>query len=132
MILISLFITIVALLVASLVLSVLALRRDSWRMMWGAALLSLLFSIIAGFSVGPLVFLLALLQFASALALQRMMPTRGWLVAVGTGVLLWIVIVPLQLIFDVVVLPWLLAFVAVGMASSTILFLGSSRSLSVD
>ncbi|MCC6943325.1 MAG: hypothetical protein IT335_02040 [Thermomicrobiales bacterium] len=118
--------------IASIALSAVALRADSWRMMWVAALLSLGFSILAGFSIGPYVFLLTVLQFALALAIQRATSTRGWLIALCAGLLVWLVIVPLQLMLDRVVLPWLLAFIAVGSVSTVLLFRGTADSPSIS
>ena len=49
-------------LLASLVLTPIGIRRRSWKLLWLTAVLSLIFSIAAGFSIGPLAFLLTCLQ----------------------------------------------------------------------
>lgn len=61
-----------ATIVASLLLTPLALFRRSWLLMWMAAALSLAASIITGFSIGPFIFLITAVQFAAAVALRWM------------------------------------------------------------
>ncbi|CCF85070.1 hypothetical protein [Nitrolancea hollandica] len=65
-------------LIASLILTAIGLWRRSWKFLWLAAGLSLVFSIAAGFSIGPLTFLLTCLQLAAAIASRRESGTQGW------------------------------------------------------
>ncbi len=96
-------------LTASLILTAIGLWRRSWKFLWLAAGLSLVFSIAAGFSIGPLTFLLTCLQLAAAVASRRETGTRGWVLLLLAALLIWIVVVPVQ-IAGLQWLSWLLAF----------------------
>ncbi len=96
-------------LIASLILTAIGLRRRSWKLLWLAAGLSLVFSIAAGFSIGPLTFLLTCFQLAAAVASRRETGTQGWLLLLLAALLIWIVVVPVR-IAGLQWLSWLLAF----------------------
>jgi drug/metabolite transporter superfamily protein YnfA len=64
--------------------------------MWAAALTSLVFSLISIGSLGLVTLLLTCLQLAAAIALRRSAAAHGWTFAVA--VLVWVVIVPAQLL----------------------------------
>lgn len=83
-------------LVASPCLMIRALFSQNWITMWLAALGSFVLSIIGMFSIGPYVFLLTSIQLAAVIALRwRLSPTRV-AVALLLGVLLWVLLVPVQ------------------------------------
>jgi hypothetical protein len=101
-------------LVASVLLTPLALLTGSWFTMWVAALLSTAVSFLGVFSVGPLTFLLTCLQLAGAIALRRSTAEPEWrpwlLLALGV----WALVVPLQTVSFAItgfgVLGWYYAF----------------------
>lgn len=103
--------------IASLLLTPLALLRRSWPLMWAAAALSLAVSIITGFSIGPLIFLLTALQFAAAVALRWAVGPRGWAALLLLAGLVWAVAVPGQLTLGWP-LPWVVAIFLVALAAS--------------
>ncbi len=82
----------------SLVLTVVGLALRSWRLLWMAVLFSLVFTAAAALSIGPFVVLLVALQLASAVALRRSVHWRGWVMLLSTAVLIWILVVPFQLL----------------------------------
>ncbi len=84
-------------LIVSLILTAIGLRRQSWKLLWLAAGLSLVFGIAAGFSIGPLTFLLTCLQLAAAVASRRETGTQGWVLLLLAALLIWIVLVPVQI-----------------------------------
>lgn len=115
-------------LVGSLILTPIGIRKQSWKLLWLAAVLSLAFSIAAGFSIGPLIFLLTCLQLAAAVASRWEAGRREWVLLLLAALLIWIVVVPVQ-IAGLQWLPWLLAFpvVAVIAAVATALQGNSSK-----
>lgn len=115
-------------LITSLILTPIGVRQQSWRLLWLAAVLSLVFSIATGFSIGPLTFLLTCLQLAAAVASRREAGTQGWVLLLLAALLIWIVVVPVQ-IAGLQWLPWLLAFpvVVVIAAVATALSGNSSK-----
>ncbi len=115
-------------LVASLILTPIGIRKQSWKLLWLAAVLSLAFSIAAGFSIGPLTFLLTCLQLAAAVAIRREAGRRGWMLLLLAALLIWIIVVPVQ-IAGLPWLSWLLTFpvVAVIAAVATALSGNSSK-----
>ncbi len=108
---------------ASVWIMSIAFKRGSWALMWLAAFLSLAFSIVTGLTIGPFAFLLTCMQFAAAIALRWHLTWRRWM-ALSFGIfVLWFLLVPVQLILDVVIVS-----IAVGMA---IIFIGAAIALSV-
>jgi hypothetical protein len=97
-------------LLASLVLTPIGIRRRSWKLLWLAAVLSLIFSIAAGFSIGPLAFLLTCLQLGAAVASRREAAIQEWVLLLLIALIIWIIVVPLQ----ITGLQWLLAFPVVA------------------
>jgi hypothetical protein len=114
-------------LTASLILTVIGLRRRSWKLLWLAAGLSLVFSIAAGFSIGPLTFLLTCLQLAAVIASRRESGTKGWVLLLLAALLIWIVLVPVQ-IAGLQWLSWLLAFPVVVVIAAVATALSGSSS----
>ena len=78
---------------ASLGLTNLALLRDSWRLMAVPALLSFQFSFLAILSIGPFTILLTCLQVGAAVAISRGYGGRGWLLSLGAGLEVWLLLV---------------------------------------
>ena len=78
---------------ASLGLTNLALLRDSWRLMAVAAFLSFQFSFLAILSIGPFTILLTCLQVGAAVAISRCYGGRGWLLSLGGGLAVWLLLV---------------------------------------
>ena len=113
-------------LLVSVVLTAAGVTRRAWPVLWAAAMLSAGFSIAAGFSVGPLVFLLTCCQLAAALQLRwdgRLQ--RPWQV-VPAGVLLWVLVVPVQLL-GMRWFPWLIAFPLVTLIATVAILVGPRR-----
>lgn len=100
---------------ASVVIALAALVLGSWQLMWASAILSLAFSIVTGLSIGALTFLLTTLQFMAAVGMRWSVGRREWAGLLAIGILLWVGLVPVQLFFGVVWLPWLLAFPLVAL-----------------
>jgi hypothetical protein len=113
---------VVSALFVSIVLTVVAIVSRSWLEMWVAALLSLVFSIVAGFSLGPFVFLLTSLQLMSAIGMRWRASGLTWTSLLALGIIIWVALVPLQLISGVVLLPWLIGFPLVTLICTIILF----------
>lgn len=82
--------------VVSPLLTVRALWRRSWVMMWGAALTSLIVGAVTIFSIGGLVFLLTTVQAAATFGLRYGASRRAFFVLLLLATLLWVVIVPVQ------------------------------------
>lgn len=62
-------------------------------------LLSLVFFLVSAFSfAAPFTLLPAILFFAAAIAVQIRAPLRGWLVIMGLGVGLWLMLIGLTLL----------------------------------
>lgn len=78
-----------SMLVGSLWLSVWGLRRRSFVPMAWAALLSFVFSLVTGFSIGSFVLVLPLLQVAAAVALLLRARWSGWLLLLVAAVALY-------------------------------------------
>ncbi len=110
----------------SLLLSAMSLASPSWMMLWLAALLSLLFSLAAGFSIGGFVFLITCLQLGSAVALRWGVGGRGWALLLTAAVLVWTVVVPGQQLIQVWV-PWVFSFPLVAAVASLCLVVGDRR-----
>lgn len=106
-----------ATLTASLFLTGVSFLTRSWLMLWVAALFSLFFSLAAGLSIGPYVFLLTCLQLGGALARRWRLGVMGWALFLLSAVLVWVVIVPGQL-QGPLWLPWVLAFPIVTILAS--------------
>lgn len=99
------------LMVISVLLTLRAIDSGTWLTMWVAALISLTASLIAIWSIGSLIFLLACLQVAAAVALRRSAGLWAWLafLLAGLGAFgviifglafvrawdLWLVVIPL-------------------------------------
>ena len=66
--------------------------------MWVAAAGSVVISWAGLFSVGGIIFLIACLQIASTVALQRGADRHEWKVLLLLAVLIWIVVVPIQIL----------------------------------
>lgn len=86
-----------SMLAASLVLTWAGLARGAWRQLALAAVLSLLFSIVALFSIGPFTFLLTCLQAGAALAIARNYRTRGQVASLLGGLAVWLLVVAVPL-----------------------------------
>ena len=96
-------------LVASVLLTPLAVVTGSWFIMWVAALLSAYVSFLGIFSIGALTFLLTCLQLAAAIGLrQSETDTAVWKGPLLLGLLGWVLIVPAQVLSGVVVGHFLL------------------------
>ncbi len=102
----------------SLVLTVVGLALRSWRLLWVAFALSVLFSVAAALSIGPFVLLLVALQLASAVALRRTFDWRGWVALISIAILIWILVFPFQL--WVVRFPLLLLLIPVGLFAAIV------------
>jgi hypothetical protein len=109
-----------------LLLTARAIAGHSWRTLWAAAMLSLLFSLLTGFSIGPLSFLLTCLQLASAIALRFGAVWRDWLGLLLGGVVVWVLIVPVQVAVGSW-MPWTLAWPATAAVASAVLAVGLPR-----
>lgn len=112
--------------IASAVLLNLGIIEESWKLLWVAAILSLLFSIVTGFSIGPFVFLLTCVQLACALAARWRLGGWGWLGLIAASGLIWCLIVPFQLLVARWV-PLLLAFLAVTLIAALATLFYSGR-----
>ncbi len=73
------------LMVVSVLLTLRAIDSGTWLTMWVAALISLAASLIAIWSIGSLIFLLACLQLAAAVAIRRSVDWQGWIALLLTG-----------------------------------------------
>lgn len=82
--------------VAQLFLTPRALLQRSWPMMWGAALMTFVVSILGMFSIGALVFAATCIQLGAVVALRHEWSTRRLLLSMMLGFLVWVVIVPVQ------------------------------------
>jgi hypothetical protein len=86
-------------LVASVLLTPLAVVTGSWFIMWIAALLSAYVSFLGLFTIGALTFLLTCLQLAAAFGLRRSETNaNAWKVPLLIGLLVWALIVPAQVL----------------------------------
>jgi hypothetical protein len=90
-------------LIASLLLTPLALLTGSWFIMWVAAILSTAVSFAGIVSIGPLTFLLTCLQFAAAFGLRRSAQGAEWRFPLLLGLVVWVIVVPAQILSMVVV-----------------------------
>jgi hypothetical protein len=113
-------------LVASLLLTPLALLRRSWLLMWAAAALSLAASIITGVSIGPFIFLVTALQFAAAVALRWVATPRGWAALLLLAGLVWALALPVQIALGWL-LPWVVAIPLVVIAASVAILVPRPR-----
>ena len=82
---------------ASLVLTPIGIRPRSWRLLWLVAVVSLIFSIAAGFSIGLPAFLLICRQLGAAVASPREAAIQGWVLLLLIALIIWIIVVPLQI-----------------------------------
>jgi hypothetical protein len=90
-------------LVASVLLTPLAVVTGSWLIMWVAALLSASVSFLGLFTIGALTFLLTCLQLATAIGLRRAeTEPKIWKNPLLLGLLVWALIVPAQVLSGVV------------------------------
>lgn len=118
-----------SLLVLSVVLTPIGIGRRSWLMLLVAAWLSTGFSVAAGFSVGPLTFLLTCWQLGLALLLRWSQPVDGHpvvryvVVPVVAGTLIWALVVPVQLA-GARWLAWLIAFPLVTLIATLGVLIG--------
>ena len=115
-------------LIASLLLTPLALVTGSWFIMWVAALLSTAVSFFGMFSIGPLTFLGTCLQFAAAFGLRRTANgVVAWKVPLLLGLIMWTIVVPAQMLSMALVgnavLGWYDAFPLVAIVGTIALFL---------
>lgn len=85
-------------LLVALILTIVRLTLRSWRLLWVAFALSLVFTVAAALSIGPLILLLDSLLLGCAVALRRSMHWRGWIALISTAVLIWFLVVPFQLL----------------------------------
>jgi hypothetical protein len=115
-------------LVASLLLTPLALATGSWFIMSVAALLSTAVSFFGMFSLGPLTFLGTCLQLAAAFGLRRSATGVGeWKVPLLLGLIVWVIVVPVQILclarFGNAVLGWDYAFPLVAVVGTIAMLL---------
>lgn len=96
-------------LVASVLLTPLAVVTGSWFIMWVAALLSAYVSFLGLFTIGALTFLLTCLQLGGAIVLRRSeTDPNAWKLPLLLSLLVWALIVPAQVLSGVVVGHFLL------------------------
>jgi hypothetical protein len=113
---------------ASVFLTLAAIMSRSWLLMWLASLLSLVYCIVADFSIGPYVFLLTSLQLVAAIGMRRQAAASTLVVLLLVGIVIWVVIVPLQLIFGLVQVPLIIALPLVWLLFTVVLFIrGAAR-----
>jgi hypothetical protein len=90
-------------LVASVLLTPLAVVTGSWFIMWVAALLSAYVSFLGLFTIGALTFLLTCLQLGGAIVLRRSeTDPDAWKLPLLLSLLVWALIVPAQVLSGVV------------------------------
>src|SRR5215213_4531191 len=90
-------------LVASVLLTPLAVVTGSWFIMWVAALLSAYVSFLGLFTIGALTFLLTCLQLGGAIVLHRSeTDPNAWKLPLLLSLLVWALIVPAQVLSGVV------------------------------
>lgn len=106
-------------------LAVVAAARRSWKLMLLAALLSLLFSLAAILSVGPLSLLLTGLELAVAVGMRREYQTRGMVLVVLAALAVWGMTVPLQVF--VIRWPPLELLVPVALVTAIVAILNDPR-----
>lgn len=107
--------------IGSIALTFVAIALDSWKLVWLGALTSLFLSIIAGFSIGPFLFLLTCLQLGSALALRWQLHGFRMFGLLVLLVAIWIVVVPFQVfVFNLISLLGDMLLVTVVAALATI------------
>lgn len=114
-------------LIASVLLTPLALTTGSWFIMWVGALLSAAVSFFGMFSIGPLTFLLTCLQLAAAFALRRSASGEAWKVPLLLGLVVWALVVPAQIlglaVFGRAILGWYGAFPLVAVMGTVAVML---------
>lgn len=115
-------------LVASILLTPLAVVTGSWFIMWIAALLSAYVSFLGIFTIGVLTFLLTCLQLGGAIALRRSKTDlHAWRGPLLLSLLAWALIVPAQMLSSAVAGRALLglyyAVPVVTVAGTIVLFL---------
>jgi uncharacterized membrane protein len=115
-------------LAASLLLTVVGFARQSWKVLWLAAGLTLFFTLPAALSIGPLTLLLAAVQMGSAVAYRWAVGPLGWLALLGSALFGWLIVVPGQLAFGSA--PFLFLLIPLGIiaaAAATIVRPSSRR-----
>lgn len=105
-----------SMLVVSVGLTISGFGFRSWRLLWFAALLAILFTAAAALSIGPFTLLLVTLQLAGAVAVRRSVNPLGWVALLAAAALIWFLVVPFQL-FVIPFLP-LFLLVPLGLASA--------------
>jgi len=116
-------------LVASVLLTPLAVVTGSWFIMWVAALLSAYVSFLGLFTIGALTFLLTCLQLGGAIVLRRSeTDPNAWKLPLLLSLLVWALIVPAQVLSGVVTGHFLLglyeAVPIVTVAGTTVVLIG--------
>jgi len=116
-------------LVASVLLTPLAVVTGSWFIMWVAALLSAYVSFLGLFTIGALTFLLTCLQLGGAIVLHRSeTDPNAWKLPLLLSLLVWALIVPAQVLSGVVTGHFLLglyeAVPIVTVAGTTVVLIG--------
>jgi hypothetical protein len=113
-----------ALFVVSVLLTLRAIDSGTWLTMWVAALISLVASLIAIWSIGSLIFLLVCLQLVAAVAIRRSVDWQGWIAAlsVGIGAFAVVIFVPA---FARAWELWLIVIPLASAVMSLLLFTGS-------
>ena len=106
-------------------LAIVAAARRSWRLMLLAALFSLLFSLAAILSVGPLSLLLTGLELSLAVGMRRELSARSTFLVVLAAVAVWGVTVPLQVF--VIRWPPLELLVPVALVTAIVAILNDPR-----
>ncbi|HET7035585.1 MAG TPA: hypothetical protein VFI42_07885 [Thermomicrobiaceae bacterium] len=85
-------------LILSIMLTPEGFDRRSWKLLWLAGLLSFAFSLPAALSIGPVVWLLTAVQVAGAVAFRWRLSWSGWANLMLLGILIWLVVVPANLL----------------------------------
>ncbi|HEU0115748.1 MAG TPA: hypothetical protein VFQ80_13775 [Thermomicrobiales bacterium] len=70
----------------SVLLTLRAIEASSWPMMWGGALVSLIFCLVALWSIGSLLYLATCLQLAAAVGIRRSARVGSWAILLLAGV----------------------------------------------
>jgi hypothetical protein len=107
-----------SMLATALILTFVGFALRSWKVLWLAAVLSLLFTVAAALSIGPLTLLILGLQLASAVAYRWDAGVRGWLALLSSAGLIWLLSVPAQLAFGPA--PFLFVLIPIGILAAVV------------
>lgn len=102
--------------IASVVVTTLGLAKRSWRHLGVAAILGILFSSAALFSIGPFVMLLVGWQLAAAVAFRWRVGWRGWVTLLVIAAAIWSMAVLSQIVAGATPLLFVLLPLGIGSA----------------